>query len=447
MTALRQAPPQSRLCGYPELLRTRLRILLPGRSGRPEAALLLRNGHLLTLSSILTASLGAVFWLFATSWYSTRDVGLAYAVISAATLLAGLGQLNLADVLIRFLPAAGPHARRLVLRCYAAAVLASVLAGVLFLVLVPRLIPSLSYLRDWAPAAAFLAGTAGYALFVVQDGALTGLRRPGWVLAENGLFAVVKTLLMVACGLLALSAGILLSWIGALAVSLAVTTAYLLGRALPQHQRRRPADPAPDGLLRYAAADYVGFLFRLAAYNLVPLLVLDYLGPEQNAYFSLSWVIAYTLFLAAYNMGSSLIVEAARAPEKLAEHARTVLRHSGLLIAAGAAVLIVLAPRLLSLFGPGYAAEGTTTVRLLALAALPNLVLDVAVDVARARRRLGWAVGLQAALCALVLGLGMTLMPHLGLTGIALAWLLAETALALPLLLTLPRWLPQRRPS
>lgn len=437
----RLAPPPSLAThSYPELLRARLRAAV-------AAEPVLHNGHVLTMSSLLTASLGAIFWLLATSWYSVRDVGIGYAVLAAATLLSGIGQLNLNDVLIRFLPSAGRHSRRLVLRCYAAAVTASALAALAFLLLVPRLTPNLEFLRSPLYAIGFVAGTAGYAVFVLQDGSLTGLRRPGWVLGENALFAVVKTLLLALFAFWALGSGILLSWVGALAVSLLVTSTYLLRRALPVHQRRTPTAAPPPGLLGYAAADYTGFLFRLAAYNLVPLLVLDQLGPEQNAYFSLAWVIAYTLFLATYNMGSSLIVEAAGNPARLAEHTRTVLRHSGALIAAGVAVVVAVAPWLLRLFGPGYAAEGTTLVRLLALSALPNLVLGVAVDVARSRRQLRRVVGLQAALCVLVIGLTVLLLPPLGLTGVGLAWLLAECAIALPLLITLPRWTRDGGPS
>ena len=118
-------------------------------------------------------------------------------------------------------------------------------------------------------------------------------------------------------------------------------------------------------------------------------------------------MIAYTLFLASYSHGSSsLVVEAAHTPERLVADARRVLRHSGALLTAAVSLLLVAAaPWLLRLFGPGYAEGATDLVRLLALAALPNLLLGVAIDVARARRTLAWAVGLQVALCVLVLGL------------------------------------------
>ncbi|QMU77480.1 hypothetical protein GXW83_19035 [Streptacidiphilus sp. PB12-B1b] len=416
-------------------LRSRLRV---PRNSEP----LLRNGHVLNLSALVTAALGAIYWILATSWYSTASVGRSYAALSAASLLAGIGQLNLADILVRFVPSAGRHTRRLTLRCYTASAAFSTAVAVLFLVLVPVVAPGLDYLRTPVAAVCFVAATAGYAIFVLQDGALTGLRRTGWVLGENAVFATVKVVLLVGCGILALSAGILVSWAGALIVALLVTNVYLFRHAVPAHERAAATAAAPPRMLRYAAADYLGALFRLTAYNAAPLLVLDRLGSTDSAYFSLAWVIAYTLFLAAYNMGSSMIVEAAHAPERLAENARRVLRHSGALLTAAAVLLGVTAPWLLRLFGPGYAEHGTTLLRLLAVAAVPNLLVGVAVDVARARRKLAWAVGLQAALCILVLGLSALLLPVMGVTGVGVAWLITECALGLPLLLTLRRWLP-----
>jgi len=412
----------------------------------PPAGRLLHNGHVLTLSALVTSGLGLGYWVLATSVYSTAAVGRSYAALSAATLLAGIGQLNLADVLVRFVPAAGRHTRRLALGCYAAAALFSTAVAVVFLAVLPAVSPGLDYLRTPVAATAFVVATGGYSIFVLQDGLLTGLRRPNWVLGENAVFASVKVLLLLGCGLLAISSGILLSWAGALAVALVITNTYLFRHAVPAQVRAGRDAAMPPRLLRYVSADYLGSMCRLVAYTVVPLMVLNRLGGTENAYFSLAWVIAYTLFLASYNMGSSLVVEAAHAPERLVADARRVLRHSGALLAAAVLLLVAVAPWLLRLFGPGYAAHGTGLLRLLALAALPNLLLDVAVDVARARRRLAWAVGLQAALCVLVLGLSAWLLPVLGIAGVGVAWMTAECLIGLPLLLTMPRWLRRTDP-
>jgi O-antigen/teichoic acid export membrane protein len=402
---------------------------------------LVRNGHLLAVSSLVNAGVGAIFWLFATHWYDDEVVGVSYSVLSASLLLANIGQLNLNDFLIRFLPCSGRQTRKLLLTCYAVTASWSALVALVFVALVPSLSPDLAFLRDPLIGAWFAVATAAYTIFVLQDGALTAMRRPGWVVAENMVFAFAKIGLLAGGAVLALKTGILLSWAGALLISLLVANYLLLRRAVPRHERENPEGVRPPRLLSYAAADYTGSLFRMAAYTLVPLMVLNVLGAEQSAYFSLAWIIGYVLFLVVRNMGSSLVVEVVRRPERLAEHGLRVLRHSGLLLGAGVAVIFVGAPWILTLFGAQYAEHGTTLLRLLALSALPNLVFSAAVDVLRARRRMRLVVGLQIALCVLVLGLVQFLLPVLGVTGAGVAWLAAECLIAAPLLIWRSRWL------
>lgn len=427
-------------CSYPALLKARFRSVRVRFAGEP----LLHNGHILLASSIVAAALGAIFWVFATRWYSPATVGLSYAAVSAAGLLSAVGRFNLNSVLVRFLPGAGRHTRRLVLRCYIASAVASALAAVGFLALIPWISPSLNFLREPLVAVAFVVVTAGYSLFVLQDGALTGLRRTGWVLGENAFFAVVKAAALAVCALFAVGTGILVSWAAALLVTVLLTNIVLFRRAIPTHQRAPGADaaPVPPRVARYAVADFLGNISGIVACSVVPLMVLATLGAAQNAYYSLAWVIADSLYMAAYSMGSSLVVEAAHAPERLAEHARRMLRHTGLLVLGAVAVIVIGAPWLLRLFGPGYAEHGTTVLRLMALSALPNVVLSLATDVARVRRALPWMIGLQLVYAVLVIALTAGLLPVLGLTGVGLAWLIAGTVLALPLLVALPRWLP-----
>ncbi|MFE1903365.1 lipopolysaccharide biosynthesis protein [Streptomyces gardneri] len=402
---------------------------------------LLRNGHLLAISSLVSSALGSIFWVLATHWYDDEVVGLSYSALSMTLLLASIGQLNLSDFLVRFVPSAGHHTRRLILLCYAVSAVVSSLVALCFLILVPRIAPGLDFLLTPVTAACFVAATAGYAVFVMQDGALTAVRRPGWVVGENVIFACVKIGLLGMGAALALFSGILLSWVGALAVSLVVANFVLLRRAVPEHVRVSTQAQRPARALRYAAADYVGSLFRMAAYTLVPLLVLNNLGAEQSAYFSLAWIVGYVLYLIARNLGSSLVVEAVSSPERLVEHTMRMLRHTGLLLGAAIVLVVALAPQILSLFGPEYAEHGTTLLRLLALSALPNILVSLAIDVWRARRRLRWAVGVQLAMCVLVLGLTKLLLPTLGITGAGVAWLVTMCLLAAPLMIWRARWL------
>jgi O-antigen/teichoic acid export membrane protein len=419
---------------------------LRARRGEP----LLRNGHLLFTSSILTSVFGAGYWALVTRLYPADTVGRNYAAISAMLLLAGVGQLNLSSVLVRFVPVAGARTGRLVLRAYIASAALTFALAAGFLLLVPKISPGLDFLHGPLVGAGFAAAAAGYALFVLQDGALTGLRRPQWVVIENAVFAVVKIGAVVLFAVLVKPGGILLSWALALVVAVGVTNTFLFGRAIPrrEHENNTLGSGVAAGRLapttRYIACDYAGSLCWITATSLPPLIVLGRLGGAAAAYFSLAWVIAYTLYLLSLNMGSSLIVESATDPDRLVANCRRVLRHTGALLVGCILVMVALAPLILRVFGADYSAHGTTLLRLLLLSALPNLVVEVAVCACRAQRRMMTVVWVLAALCSLALVLIIVLVPVMGVAGAGAAWLIAQCVVAAVLLCRRSLWLGPR---
>ncbi|MEE1787359.1 phosphotransferase [Streptomyces sp. SP17BM10] len=428
-----------------------------GRTAARHVDPLLRNGHLLTASSLVTAGVGAGYWALAARLFTPAAVGTGFAAVSAMMFLGGVGQLNLVNTMIRFVPPAGRRTGRLVARAYLAAAGCGLLLGAGFVLLVPRLSPGLDFLRSPPVAAGFAAATAAYALFVVQDGVLTGLRRADWVVLENTLFALVKLLLLVLFAAAGARAAILGSWGAGLAFSVLFTNTFIVCRAIPRHARRAAEDPGPPAGARrqaptpgYLAADWTGSLCWLAATTLPPLIVLGRLGAAAGAYFSIAWLVAYALYQFAINMSASLIVEATSpadsrdAAEQLLRHCRRVLRHSGAVLVAAALAVTAAAPGVLSVFGPDYARAGTATLRLLALSALPNLVVAVAVAACRVQRRLRVVLTVLATQAALALGLTVPLLSLLGVTGAGLAWLVAQSAVAGALLWRRSWWLPGR---
>lgn len=413
---------------------------------------LLRTGHLLTLSSLLTSAIGLLYWAIATRAYGPETVGGSYAAVSAMTLLSGIGQFNLGNVLIRFAPSAGPRLLRLVCTSYGAAALGTLVAAAIFVLLVPAISPGLAFLHTPALGTAFALGAAAYAVFALQDGVLTGLRRSGWIVVENACFALAKIVLIVVFARTVLRGqGILLSWIGALVAAIFMTNAFVFtrligrggvrGRSQVGVSARRAQLPGRG----YVAADYLGQIFWIAAMSVPPIMVLNRLGATQNAYFSLAFLIAHLLHMISINMGLSLVVEAAWDPHRI-ERFQHMVKHTGILVTACVAVLVAAAPLILRVFGAQYARDGAGLLRLLALSALPNLVVVAAVSVARTRQRMRLVVVTYAAICVLVLGLTAVLLPVMGVSGAGAAWLAALTVVAAALLWRRDLWLPRPVP-
>jgi O-antigen/teichoic acid export membrane protein len=178
---------------------------------------------------------------------------------------------------------------------------------------------------------------------------------------------------------------------------------------------------------------------RLATTFLPPVLVTQILGAQMNGYFYQSWNIAYNLQLVSTATMTSLTVESAWDESTMRESSWSILKHTLLLVGLGVAGVLVLAPYVLHIFGEDYASEGTTLLRLLALAAIPQVIVALALALARIRRRVIEVIAIQAVSCGFVLGLGLILLRTYGLSGIGIAWLVGQTILAIFLAFRLRR--------
>ncbi|NQV07411.1 phosphotransferase [bacterium] len=410
---------------------------------------LLRNGYALAVNTMGTAGIGALYWLVAARMYSAEDVGVNAALISAMMFLAKMAQLNLSNALNRFVPGAGPATRRLVLGSYAFAASMSGIAAVVFILGLSWWAPDLSVIESSTGlVVGFVLATMAWSVFVLQDAALTGLRRSTWVPIENLIFGLAKIALLIVFVAIAPRIGIFASWTVPLFALLLVVNRLLFRRAVPAHveaTRHRPHTFDAGVIARFAAADFMASLGWMATIDLLPVVVIALVGAEANAYFFLAWTIAYTLFLVSRSTGMSLIAEAALDPAKLRSYSRKVLVQTSWLIVPLAAGLFLFAPLILGVFGADYSREGTTVLRLLVASALPNIVISLYASVARVERRLLAMGVMYGILGTMVLTLSIVLTGPLGIAGVGWAWLVSTTTIAAVLLVTEMRlvWLPQ----
>ena len=310
---------------------------LPGREAFRRACLtlrgqlsdpLLRNGYALMANTGATGLLGVAYWLLAARHYAAADVGRAAAAYSAMNLLSGLTALNLVGALTRFVPQSGRRTAGLVLRAYTFSSLASVLVAVPFLVAVGHLGSSYAELSGITAGLVFTACVVCWGIFTLQDGVLVGLRSAVWVPVENGAFGVVKIVLLLALATSLPHAGIYISWILPVAISLPLVNALIFGKLMQPHARLTAARTPPSArqIGRFLVGDYTGALCVLAVYYLVPLAVAARTGPSVNAYFYVAWMVGGVLDLFAVNMAASLTVEGAFDEATLAANCRTALR-------------------------------------------------------------------------------------------------------------------------
>jgi O-antigen/teichoic acid export membrane protein len=393
-----------------------------------------RTGYYLILATGASGLLGVAFWALAARSYTAHVVGLSAAAVSAIALVSGVCSLGLSAVFVRYLPVAGPDTRPLIVRSYAITVTLSLAIGAAVALTSDLWSPSMGFLSEGLWPLGFALAVAATTLFTLQDSVLTGLHSAAWVPLENTLYAAAKLVLLIAVASLLPFAGPLVAWNAPLIPAIVLVNYLVFRRLIPRM-------PTEGGLERrkvvaMAAGNYGGNLFGLLGNMYLPILVANRVGATAAAYFYVPWMISISVELVALNMMISLTVEAALDMPRLRQLSRRVLTQTMRLVVPLAALTALLAPLGLLLFGSEYADEGTDLLRLLALGAIPNVIVALGTGVARIEHR-GWIVTVvQGFQFVFVVALSAALLPTVGVTGVGIAWTGCQFFLAAVLLAT-----------
>lgn len=388
-----------------------------------------RRAFALMTDTAANALLGIVFWAAAARLYSPTEVGRGSAIITAATLLATLSQLNLGNVYARFLGSAGSRQRRLVFQGYGVIGGLGLLLGTAYATLGPGELLFTSSIE----AIVFPLCVAVLGVFVLQDMILISLHRAAWVPVENITWGLAKLALLVLVASSLPSDGIVVSWVVPAVVAVVIITGYLIFRRW-KHGNGTEAFPGRKELTKAIGGEYATGLISTAVPLLLPLIVVHRMGLEANAYFSVPWLFASSLSLLMWNIASILLVEASAAPDRLPRLLGRALRLSLAVAVVGGVGIWFLGPPILGLLGPGYEASSTWLLRITALASPAIAVVVVWTTATRARGQLRRVMILQAAVGSGTVGLTSLLIGPLGVTGVGVAYFVSQTTAALFLL-------------
>lgn len=393
-----------------------------------------RGGLALLVNTGLTGILGFIYWIIAARLFPTSAVGIAGALVAASTLLAGLGQLNLSGMLMRFLPKAKGKSRRLVLLTYAyvaftSAILASIsLAGIRFLAS-----PNSPLHLNVLQSTLFVMSVAATAIFVIQDSVLIGVRRTVWIPAENGAFGLAKIVTLFVLAPLGTAFAIFGAWMIPLTLTIPVISAVLFYRFLPPASKPRRAAflgrRMRSRIIRFTIGDATGGLFTQAWTYLPPVIITATLGASTNALYYVSFLFASTVDQLPANYTSPLTVEGARAPEEIPALIRSTLRHIYAIILPVIAALIVICPWLVRAFGEKYVGA-IPAMRLLLIACLPKATSTVYYAYCRIQRSTHKSAIMQAYVCIVTLFAVALLARPFGLIGICAAIAVIQTSAA-----------------
>lgn len=391
------------------------------------------NATALMASTVFTALLGVGFWIVAARLFPANQVGRGSAALSAMTLLAGLAELNVVSMFIRFLPRAGSATTSLIRRGYGLAVGTGVILTAGFLVL--------GFAHNFlgsgllAPLA-FLAATVAYSVFFVEDGVLIALGAAVWVPLEKLLFGVARVVLVVLLVSVSERNGIFLALTLPVVLAVLVINWYIFGRLVPRHLARAdpPIDVSWSQIKGVVAADYVAGAVSKCVALAPPVLVAAILGSNATAYFYTPWFIGVSFGLLLWSVAMSFVVASATHPESLPRLIKRSIRLLAIVSGVGGGITVLAAPLILGTLGSTYAAQGVTALRFIALSVPFTALITLYMAMSLVRKKLKALVIVQVVKAALFMASAALVLNVFGIAGLAATYLALEAAAAVLLL-------------
>lgn len=402
---------------------------------------LLDNAGSLLATTGLTALLGFVYWTVATRLFSQQAIGYGSAAVSAFTLLGTVGMFGLGTLLIGELPRRGATRAGLVSAALLACALGSLLLGIGFVVVAPHVSGHFAVMLGTpGRAALFVAGSVVTAVTMVFDQATIGLLRGQLQLGRNITFAVAKLAVLPAAAVVlhdGFGFGVTAAWVAGMALSLVAAAVWLRvkgTRILPRPHW---------GILRELGWTAMAHNWLNIAINVpitvLPVLVTILVSPAANGAYYIALMLVSFLYAVPVSLSTVLFAVVAGDPTVTAKKLRFAIRLSLLIGLPGMVVLAAGAHFLLSLFGPGYAADATVPMILLALGYPFVIPKSLYIAVCRATGKITRAAVVLTTFTAIELGVAAAGALAGGLIGLSLALLACRFVEALLLTPTVLR--------
>lgn len=387
---------------------------------------LYRNSLAIMLNSATSSIFGLLFWVVAARTMPAAIIGLATAAISSTGLISTLSNFGLDVGLIRYLPQIESENKdRLYNTVITVTLVASLVFGIGFMALVNFFSPSLSFIQDgWFPIL-FIAYVAFTSISYMQSMAFTALRRADLSFAQSLVNGIRIILLLVFAPMgvsgifiainLAFLASFIFSTVALLKYNLSFLFKFdihLLGRTL-----------------NFSLLNYTAGILLMAQSGILPIIILNTIGPKENAYFYIAISMAGFLFMIPQSVAVSLFVEGSY-DLPIRENVMKSLKLIGLLLIPAVLVLFLFGDKILLLFSAEYSEKSFEVLQLLALSSLFSIVVAIFTAIKRIQKDVKMINIVNTCTSILILGLGYVFLAQYGLIGLGYAWLITNVLLS-----------------
>jgi O-antigen/teichoic acid export membrane protein len=389
---------------------------------------LFKNAYFLMLSSVTTAGSGFFFWLIAARFYSTEDVGLASVIISAMGLVSMLSLLGFNISLIRFLPESENKAD-LIITCFTTSFTVSLILSLIFIAVVETFSQPLSIImKNKFLLSLFLIYTPLSALTALQSqGVFIGFRKAEYTFYQtitsfSRLFIIPFLTVFGAIGIYFAQG---LTSVLAFFLGLFLISKILNYKPFPKIRRGIVID-----IFHFASGNYIASIFANLPSLILPILVVNFLGAEKNAYFFIAWSISGLLLVIPGATSTSLLTEGSYNKEELKGNVKKAAKFIFLLLATAVIGIFLFGRYVLWLFGEAYAQNSFEVLWILALASFPFAFNSLYIAIKEVQKEIKPVIYVYGAIALITIAGSYVLMPNMGIIGVGIAWVIGNGVVA-----------------
>jgi O-antigen/teichoic acid export membrane protein len=180
----------------------------------------------------------------------------------------------------------------------------------------------------------------------------------------------------------------------------------------------------------YSIGNYISRSLLMLTPLILPIIVVNVLGTEMNAYFFVAWAIANILMVIPSSISNSLFAEGSNNETSLKANTAKSIKITFLLLLPPTLFILITADKLLLLFGQTYSGNSSLLLRIVLLSIFPYSINYLYISIARVTKSIGNIIKVTAMLISLSLGLSYFLMLKMSLIGVGIGYLAGQSIVA-----------------
>jgi O-antigen/teichoic acid export membrane protein len=380
---------------------------------------LYRNSIAIMLNSGSTIIFGTLFWIVAARLTPIADVGLSTATIAIITLISTLSFLGMDIGLIRYLPKY-ENKNKLYSTIIIINILLSVIFSIIFLLLLNVISPKISFLLNIDASILLIICIIINSIYNIQNLALISLRKANLSAIQSILLIIRIPALFILLYLGVI--GILLAYYIILIIPILIG-AYFLHKNGVSFQLDLDISVIRN-IFKFSFGNFTSSIFSIVSSNMIPILIINILGAEKNAYFFIANSIATAMLLIPYAISTSLLVEGSH-NKPLRENVIKSIKFISILIIPAFLVIFIFGDQLILIFFKSYSPDAVELLKLLAISNIFASIVSIFQSIKKIQKDVKIMNIINILLSILMIVFGYIFLIQYGLIGIGYAWIIS----------------------